>query len=68
MRGTAIQLRNPCGYDIGKAFSKGTIIYHGVTFFNANSTGKLSFLNNIEGLHVTEVNGSKQTTMIWEWK
>jgi hypothetical protein len=29
-------------------------------FFSSNSTGKLAFLNNLEGLYITEVNDSKQ--------
>jgi hypothetical protein len=55
-------------HDIGKTGNNGAITYHGVMFFSSNSTGKLAFLNNLEGLYITEVNGSKQTTKMWEWK
>jgi len=56
-------------HDIGRTNdNNGAIIYHGVMFFGSNSTGKLAFLNNLEGLYITEVNGSKQTTKMWEWK
>lgn len=56
-------------HDIGRTNdNNGAIIYHGVMFFSSNSTGKLAFLNNLEGLYITEVNGSKQTTKMWEWK
>ncbi|MGB6673163.1 MAG: hypothetical protein WBE34_12075, partial [Candidatus Nitrosopolaris sp.] len=40
--------------------NNGAITYHGVMFFSSNSTGKLAFLNNLEGLYITEVNDSKQ--------
>jgi hypothetical protein len=55
------------GYDIGRSNIGGVITYHGITFFNTNSTGKLAFLKNLEGLHITEVEGNKQVTKIWEW-
>lgn len=55
-------------YDIGRSNIKGVIIYHGISFFNTNSTGKLAFLKNLEALHTTEVDGNKQTTKMWEWK
>jgi len=56
-------------HDIGRTNdNNGAITYHGVMFFSSNSTGKLAFLNNLEGLYITEVNGSKQTTKMWEWK
>jgi hypothetical protein len=55
------------GYDIGRSNIGGVITYHGITFFNTNSTGKLAFLKNLEGLHITEVEGNKQVTRIWEW-
>jgi len=55
--------------DIGRTNgNNGAIIYHGVMFFSSNSTGKLAFVNNLEGLYITEVNGSKQKTKMWEWK
>jgi len=37
-------------------------------FFNTNSTGKLAFLKNLEGLHISEVDGNKRTDNIYEWK
>lgn len=55
-------------YDIGRSNTNGVIIYHGISFFNTNSTGKLAFLKNLEALHTTEVDGNKQTTKMWEWK
>ena len=55
------------GYDIGRSTIAGVITYHGITFFNTNSTGKLAFLKNLEGLHITQVDGNKQVTKIWEW-
>lgn len=56
------------GYDIGKSNNKNAVTYHGITFFDTNSTGKMSFLKNLIGLHVTKVVGNKQFTKIWEWK
>ena len=54
-------------HDTGKIKGK-DIIFHGIIFFHTGSSGKLSFLNNITGLYVTQVKGDKQTTMIWQWK
>jgi hypothetical protein len=56
------------GYGTGKSNINGTITFHGINFFNTNSTGKLAFLKNLEGLNISEVNGNKQTTKIYEWK
>jgi hypothetical protein len=56
------------GYGVGRSDINGTITYHDVIFFNTNSTGKLAFLKNLEGLHVSEVDGNKRTTKIYEWK
>jgi len=56
------------GYDIGKSSNNSAITYHGITFFDTNSTGKMSFLKNLIGLHMTKVSGNKQSTKIWEWK
>ena len=55
-------------YGIGRSNVQGVIIFHDVIFFNANSTGKLAFLKNLEGLRSAEVNDEKQTTKTWEWK
>ena len=54
------------GYGVGRSDINGTITYHDVIFFNTNSTGKLAFLKNLEGLHVSEVDGNKRTTKIYE--
>ena len=62
------QMATWTGYDIGRSNNNGAIIYHGITFFDTSSTGKLAFLKNLVGLHTTEVDGNKQTTKIWEWK
>lgn len=56
------------GYGIGRSNVNGTITFHGINFFNTNSTGKLAFLKNLEGLNVSKVDGNKQTTRIYEWK
>lgn len=56
------------GYGNGRSNINGTITFHGINFFNTNSTGKLAFLKNLEGLNISEVNGNKQTTKIYEWK
>lgn len=56
------------GYDVGRTNINGTITYLDVTFFNTNSTGKLAFLKNLEGLHISEVDGNKRTDNIYEWK
>jgi hypothetical protein len=56
------------GYGIGRSNINGTMTFHDVIFYNTNSTGKLAFLKNLEGLRIAEVNGNKQTSKIWEWK
>ncbi len=56
------------GYGIGRSNVNWTITFHGINFFNTNSTGKLAFLKNLEGLNVSKVDGNKQTTRIYEWK
>jgi hypothetical protein len=56
------------GYGIGKSNNNGTITYHDIMFYNTNSTGKLAFLKNLEGLNVVTQEGSKVTTKIYEWK
>src|SRR5574341_294783 len=33
------------------------IIFHGIIFFHTSSSGKLSFLNNLTGLYVTQLKG-----------
>ena len=56
------------GYGIGRSNINGTTTYHDIILFNTNSTGRLAFLKNLEGLNISEVNGNKQTTKIYEWK
>ena len=56
------------GYGLGRSNINGTITYHDIILFNTNSTGKLAFLKNLEGLNISEVDGNKQTTKIYEWK
>jgi hypothetical protein len=68
MTSTDGQTANWIGYDIGRVNNNGVIIYHGITFFDTNSTGKLAFLKNLDGIHTTEVDCNNQTTKIWEWK
>ncbi len=56
------------GYGIGRSNINGTMTFHDIIFYNTNSTGKLAFLKNLEGLRIAEVDGNKQTSKIWEWK
>ena len=56
------------GYGIGRSNINGTITYHDIILFNTNSTGRLAFLKNTEGLHIAEADGNKRTTKIYEWK
>jgi hypothetical protein len=56
------------GYGVGKFNINGTTTYHDIIFFNTNSTGKLAFLKNLEGLHISEVDGNRRTAEIYEWK
>lgn len=56
------------GYGDGRSNINGTTTYHDIIFFNTNSTGKLAFLKNLEGLHISEVDGNKRTAKIYEWK
>jgi hypothetical protein len=56
------------GYGIGRSNINGTITYHDIILFNTNSTGRLAFLKNLEGLHIAEADGNKRTTKIYEWK
>ena len=56
------------GYGIGRSNINGTTTYHDIILFNTNSTGRLAFLKNIEGLHIAEADGNKRTTKIYEWK
>jgi hypothetical protein len=40
----------------------------GVVFFSTNSTGQLTFLNNIVGIAQVEFSSEGSTVRIWEWK
>ncbi len=54
-------------HDSGKI--NGTnIAFQGIIFFHTDSKGKLSVLDNMIGLYITQVRGDKQTTTIWQWK
>lgn len=46
-----------------------TTTYRGIVFFNTNSE-RLSFLNNVVGLYITQVNNGHGSGLgqIWEWK
>ena len=56
--------------DLGVTNEKGEKIYRGIQIFSTNSTGKLSFMNNLVGLYIYEDNpdGSRKSGKIWEWK
>jgi hypothetical protein len=56
------------GYGIGRSNINGTITYHDIILFNTNSTGKLAFLKNLEGLSIASENGNKIIQKIYEWK
>ena len=56
------------GFGNGRSNINGTTTYHDIIFFNTNSTGKLAFLKNLEGLHISEVDGNRRTAEIYEWK
>jgi hypothetical protein len=57
------------GQGIGHLMQGGRVSYRGALFFRANSTGKLSFLNNIVTVFEYEVDESGNTTAkMWEWK
>jgi hypothetical protein len=56
------------GYGIGRSNINGTITYHDIILFNTNSTGKLAFLKNLEGLSIASDDGNKITQKIYEWK
>lgn len=63
------QMATWIAYDKGSIdVNTGVTTFKGIMFFNTNSTGKLAFLNNLEGLYITDTNGNMRTTEIWEWK
>jgi hypothetical protein len=55
------------GYGAGSIIN-GTITYHDIIVFNTNSTGKLAFLNNVVGLDISEADGTKRVSKIYECK
>ncbi|HZI72273.1 MAG TPA: hypothetical protein VFD60_14040 [Nitrososphaeraceae archaeon] len=57
------------GQGVGRLTEGGRVSYRGSLFFRANSTGKLSFLNNVVTVFEYEVDESGNTTAkMWEWK
>jgi hypothetical protein len=57
------------GQGVGRLAAGGRVSYRGSLFFRTNSTGKMSFLNNIVAVFEYEVNESGNTTAkVWEWK
>jgi hypothetical protein len=42
--------------DLGVTNEKGELIYHGIQIFDTNSTGKMSFVDNLVGLYVCKDN------------
>src|ERR687890_411809 len=56
--------------DLGVTNEKGEKIYRGIQIFSTNSTGKLSFMDNLVALYIYEDNpdGSRKSGKIWEWK
>ena len=55
------------GYGAGSIIN-GTITYHDIIVFNTSSTGKLAFLNNLCGLDISEADGTKRVSKIYECK
>ena len=55
------------GYGAGSIIN-GTITYHDIIVFNTNSTGKLAFLNNVVGLDISQADGTKRVSKIYECK
>ena len=57
------------GQGVGRLMQAGRVSYRGSLFFRTNSTGKMSFLNNIVGVFEYEVDESGNTAAkMWEWK
>lgn len=54
---------------VGRFTVRGGVSFRGSLFFRTNSTGKLSFLNNLVGVFEYEVDEQGNTTAkVWEWK
>jgi hypothetical protein len=59
------------GYGIGRFTGPGggRVSYRGSLFYRTNSTGKLSFLNNLVAVFEYEADESGNTAAkVWEWK
>ncbi|MDQ3888740.1 MAG: hypothetical protein M3251_05650 [Thermoproteota archaeon] len=56
--------------DLRVTNQEGEVIYRGIQIFGTNSTGKMSFMDNLVGLYVYEDNpdGTRKSGNIWEWK
>lgn len=63
------QMATWVAHDMGRTNVNTGTTFKGIMFFNTNSTGKLAFLNNLEGLFITHINtNGSRLTNIWEWK
>jgi hypothetical protein len=57
------------GQGIGHFTEDGKTRFHGSLFFNTQSSGSLSFLNNLVGIFYYEVDKEGKTSAtVWEWK
>jgi hypothetical protein len=56
--------------NLGVTNEEGGVIYRGIQILDTNSTGKISFMDNLVGLYVYEdnPNGTRKSGKIWEWK
>lgn len=56
--------------DLEVTNEEGEVIYRGIQIFETNSTGKISFMDNLVGLYVYEDNpdGTRKSGKIWEWR
>ncbi len=56
--------------DLGVTNEEGEVIFRGIEIFHTNSTGRMSFMDNLVGLYVYENNpdGTRKSGKIWEWK
>jgi hypothetical protein len=56
------------GQGVGRT-DRGGVSFRGSLFYRTNSTGKLSFLNNLVGVFEYEVDEEGNTSAkVWEWK
>jgi hypothetical protein len=57
------------GHGIGRFSQGGRVIFRGSIIYKTNSTGKLSFLNNLVAVFEFDVDEAGNTTSKeWEWK